>query len=177
MFLLIWMGIDKPHICPTCNKGFSAKQALTQHMFIHSNEKPLVCGICHKAFRYPSALSESPLPPFYHVPATFLPPSYLLPASHLPPFYPFPTTFLPPSYPLPPPPYPLHPSLSHSLLTPAKQCTNASTQASNPSSAPSAGKASASRPTCPSTSARTRCAGGLRAPPRGVTGIFIGRIS
>jgi hypothetical protein len=51
--------VDKPHICPTCNKGFSAKQALTQHMFIHSNEKPLVCGVCHKAFRYPSALSES----------------------------------------------------------------------------------------------------------------------
>ncbi|KAL2139339.1 hypothetical protein VTI28DRAFT_5327 [Corynascus sepedonium] len=47
----------KPHICPTCNKGFSAKQALTQHMFIHSNEKPLVCNICNKAFRYPSALT------------------------------------------------------------------------------------------------------------------------
>ncbi|KAL2154030.1 hypothetical protein VTH82DRAFT_2706 [Thermothelomyces myriococcoides] len=46
----------KPHICPTCNKGFSAKQALTQHMFIHSNEKPLICNICNKAFRYPSAL-------------------------------------------------------------------------------------------------------------------------
>jgi len=49
---------DKPHICTVCHKGFSAKQALNQHMFIHTNQKPLVCEICNKAFRYPSALSK-----------------------------------------------------------------------------------------------------------------------
>ncbi|KAK3362929.1 hypothetical protein B0T25DRAFT_444505 [Lasiosphaeria hispida] len=47
----------KPHVCPTCHKGFSAKQALNQHMFIHTNQKPLECNICGKAFRYPSALT------------------------------------------------------------------------------------------------------------------------
>ena len=52
--------VDKPHVCPTCGKGFSAKQALTQHMFIHSDQKPLECAICRKTFRYPSALSKSP---------------------------------------------------------------------------------------------------------------------
>lgn len=49
---------DKPHVCKICHKGFSAKQALTQHMYIHSDQKPLECNICFKTFRYPSALSK-----------------------------------------------------------------------------------------------------------------------
>ncbi|KAL1882732.1 hypothetical protein VTK73DRAFT_1252 [Phialemonium thermophilum] len=49
----------KPHSCEHCGKKFSAKQALKQHLLIHTNEKPLACDWpgCGKTFRQQSALT------------------------------------------------------------------------------------------------------------------------
>jgi hypothetical protein len=52
---------DKPHKCEICQQRFSAKQALEQHILIHSDERPLVCDYegCGARFRQQSALSKS----------------------------------------------------------------------------------------------------------------------
>ncbi|OIW35167.1 hypothetical protein CONLIGDRAFT_665807 [Coniochaeta ligniaria NRRL 30616] len=49
----------KPFECKSCGQRFSAQQALTQHMLIHSDEKPLRCDWegCGKTFRQQSALT------------------------------------------------------------------------------------------------------------------------
>ncbi|KAB5536441.1 hypothetical protein GE09DRAFT_327874 [Coniochaeta sp. 2T2.1] len=49
----------KPFECKTCGQRFSAQQALTQHLLIHSDERPLVCDWegCGKTFRQQSALT------------------------------------------------------------------------------------------------------------------------
>ncbi len=49
---------DKPHICAQCGAGFSAKQALDQHLLIHNDQKPLECPTCGKKIRHQSALSK-----------------------------------------------------------------------------------------------------------------------
>ena len=48
---------DKPHVCAQCGAGFSAKQALDQHLLIHNDAKPLECPTCGKKIRHQSALS------------------------------------------------------------------------------------------------------------------------
>lgn len=37
-------------VCTTCNKNFSKKYNLTQHIKIHIGEKPYSCDICYKSF-------------------------------------------------------------------------------------------------------------------------------
>jgi uncharacterized Zn-finger protein len=72
----------KPYECEECGQKFSAQQALTQHMLIHSNKKPLRCDFpdCGKTFRQQSALSETPFP----FPSLTFP---SLPHTHQCPFY------------------------------------------------------------------------------------------
>ncbi|OTB08853.1 hypothetical protein M426DRAFT_45050, partial [Hypoxylon sp. CI-4A] len=50
---------DKPHTCTTCGEGFSAQQALDQHMRIHTGETPYKCDFegCEKSFKQKSALT------------------------------------------------------------------------------------------------------------------------
>ncbi|XP_047489063.1 gastrula zinc finger protein XlCGF71.1-like [Penaeus chinensis] len=41
---------EKPFSCEICNKAFSKKKTLVQHMRVHTKEKPFSCEICSKAF-------------------------------------------------------------------------------------------------------------------------------
>lgn len=47
---------EKPHICETCNKGFSTSSSLNTHRRIHLGLKPHVCGQCGKCFTASSNL-------------------------------------------------------------------------------------------------------------------------
>jgi hypothetical protein len=53
--------LDKSSMCHICQKKFSAKQALKQHMYTHTGEKPWKCKYpgCDKAFAQQSAHSMS----------------------------------------------------------------------------------------------------------------------
>jgi hypothetical protein len=44
----------KRFVCNVCTKGFSSKQCLREHMYIHSNQKPYSCAICKKKLRHAS---------------------------------------------------------------------------------------------------------------------------
>jgi len=41
---------ERPHVCPTCNKGFVDKAYLKKHVTFHENSRPFVCHQCGKAF-------------------------------------------------------------------------------------------------------------------------------
>ena len=43
----------KSHRCPTCNKSFLTKQALSVHSIVHDdiNNRPFVCKQCGKGFQ------------------------------------------------------------------------------------------------------------------------------
>ncbi|XP_050080734.1 zinc finger protein 70-like [Anopheles maculipalpis] len=43
--------------CPHCNKHFSCKTSLAEHLRRHTNERPFQCPSCPKAFRLSSTLS------------------------------------------------------------------------------------------------------------------------
>lgn len=48
--------IDKPHICPECDKCFREKHGLKMHLLTHSNVKALSCDICNMKFATKSSL-------------------------------------------------------------------------------------------------------------------------
>lgn len=41
---------ERPHVCPTCNKGFVDKAYLKKHMTFHDQSKFYVCETCGKSF-------------------------------------------------------------------------------------------------------------------------------
>lgn len=47
---------EKPHVCETCNKGFSTSSSLNTHRRIHLGLKPHICGQCGKCFTASSNL-------------------------------------------------------------------------------------------------------------------------
>lgn len=47
----------KPHICKICNKVFSQKYHLNEHMKVHTGVKPYLCSICQKSFTQKGALN------------------------------------------------------------------------------------------------------------------------
>lgn len=48
------------HVCTLCNKEFSYKSVLIEHMKHHTDEKPYLCSFCGKGFRQKGSLG-------YHV--------------------------------------------------------------------------------------------------------------
>jgi uncharacterized Zn-finger protein len=50
----------KPNVCPFCGLAVSAKQALDQHIRLHTNETPYGCPWegCTQKFKQRSALSK-----------------------------------------------------------------------------------------------------------------------
>ena len=48
----------RKHICKTCNKIFTQKSNLTDHMRTHTGERPFACDMCGKAFIQKSNLKE-----------------------------------------------------------------------------------------------------------------------
>lgn len=57
----------KPNVCPYCGLAVSAKQALDQHIRLHTQETPYPCPWdgCSQRFKQRSALSMSPMT-IYH---------------------------------------------------------------------------------------------------------------
>ena len=43
--------------CDVCSKGFSSKQSLVEHRYLHSGKKPFVCRVCGLRLRQASQLS------------------------------------------------------------------------------------------------------------------------
>ena len=41
---------NKPYTCTVCDKRFTGKGNMTQHMIIHTGDKPYVCTLYEKAF-------------------------------------------------------------------------------------------------------------------------------
>lgn len=56
MIVCILIGV-KPHVCPTCGKGFSRKMLLKQHQRVHTGERPYQCPECGKSFADRSNMS------------------------------------------------------------------------------------------------------------------------
>ena len=41
---------ERPHKCPSCDRGFITREQLTRHMVVHTGERPYLCGICGISF-------------------------------------------------------------------------------------------------------------------------------
>ena len=49
---------EKPLSCPVCNKAFSYKSLLDEHVRSHTGERPFACTVCGKSFKRKSNLNE-----------------------------------------------------------------------------------------------------------------------
>ncbi|CAL4063986.1 unnamed protein product [Meganyctiphanes norvegica] len=47
---------EKPHLCEQCSKRFTLRRDLIQHMRVHTGEKPYSCNQCDKTFSQRSTL-------------------------------------------------------------------------------------------------------------------------
>ena len=42
--------VDKPYACILCDKTFTRKMTMQQHMLIHTGDKPYSCTLCDTKF-------------------------------------------------------------------------------------------------------------------------------
>lgn len=57
MLVLFFFSGKKPFKCPFCEKSFTLKNTLDQHLVIHDDLRPYLCDLCGFSTKYQSHLT------------------------------------------------------------------------------------------------------------------------